>query len=178
MEQKSTSFWKSAMTYGLYLGIALIIYSVILYVLGQSFNKTLGYVSFVVMIAGIIWAQVSYKKQLGDVLSYGQGVGIATGLMLFAGIIGAIYTYLLYTVIDPELYQQYLLFVEETTTNQLINRGMSDEQISQAVAMGAKFQTPVIMAIGAIVTYVITGVIVGLITSIFIKKNPSEEPVE
>ena len=90
MEQKSTSFWKSAITCGLYMGIAVIIYSVILYVLGQSFNKTLGYLAFIIYIVGIVWAQSNYRKLQGDVLTYGQGVGFATSMMLFAGIIYAI----------------------------------------------------------------------------------------
>ena len=43
MEHKST-FWKSAMIYGLYLGIVITLYSVILYVAGQNANKSLGYI--------------------------------------------------------------------------------------------------------------------------------------
>jgi len=174
MEQK-TSFWKAAMTYGLYMGIALIIYSVILYVAGQTFNQTLGYVSFVIMIVGIVWAQMNYKKLQGGMLTYGQGVGIATSLMLIAGIIGAIYTILLYKVIDPELYDQYLLFYEEKASASMIEQGLSDAQIDQALTISKRFQTPVIMAITAIITYVIAGVIIGLIASIFTKKKPSEE---
>lgn len=178
MEQKSTSLWKSAMVYGLYIGIASIIFSVILYVMGQSFNQTLGYLSFIIVIGGIIWAQLNYRKLQGDALTYGQGVGLAVIAMLVAGILSSVFTYLLYTVIDTGLYEQYLLFVGEKTTAKLSARGsLSDEQISQAIEMGKKFQTPMILAIGGIVSSVIAGAIVGLITSIFTKKKPAEEIV-
>ena len=96
MEQKSTPFWKSAITCGIYMGIAAIIYSVILYATGQSFNKTLGYISIIIYIVGIVWAMLYYRKLQGGVLTYGQGVGFATALMLFAGILYAIYMILLY----------------------------------------------------------------------------------
>ena len=176
MEQK-TSFWKSAMTYGLYVGIALIIYSVILYVAGQSFNENLGYLSMVIMIGGVIWAQLNYKKLQGGFLSYGQGVGMAVSMMIFAGILGAIFTILLYKVIDPDLYQQYLLFAEEKATNQMLKRGLSEDQIAQGMEFTRRLQSPVILAFGAILNYIIVGVIVGLISSIFIKKNYTEEDV-
>jgi|WetSurMetagenome_2_1015567.scaffolds.fasta_scaffold212456_2 hypothetical protein len=179
MEQKSTSLWKTAMTYGLYIGIASIIYTVILYAMGQTFNQYLGYLSLIIVIGGIVLAQLNHRKLNGDVLTYGQGVGLAVTTMLFAGILTAIFTYLLYAVIDTDLYQQYLLFVEEKTTAKLTAKGtLSEEQISQAIELGKKFQTPVILAIGGIISSVIAGVIIGLITSIFTKKNPAEEVLE
>ena len=89
-----------------------------------------------------------------------------------------IYTYLIYAVIDPDYYQQLLLFMEEETMTKLIDRGMGEEQISQGIAISQKFQTPVILAIGALISSVITGLIVSLISSIFIKKNPTDEVPE
>ncbi len=178
MEEKKISLWKTAMSCGIYLGLALIIYSVILYLAGQTFNQTLALISILIIIVGIIWAQLNYRKAQGNVLSYGQGVGLVAAMMLFAGALSAIYTILLYKVIDPELYDQYLLFFEEQTTTRLINQGLGDAQISQALEVSKRFQTPVILAITALITYILYGVVVSLITSIFVKKNPTEEGIE
>ena len=178
MEQKSSSIWKSGLTLGVYLGIVILLYSVVLYVTGLSFNKIVGYASIAILVIGVVIIQLNYKKQQDNILTYGQGVGVAVIAMLSVGVISMIYTYLIYAVIDPDYYQQFLLFMEEQTTSKLIDKGMGEEQISQAIAIGQKFQTPVILAVGALINSVIVGLIVSLISSIFIKKNPIDEVPE
>ena len=178
MEQKSTSIWKSGLTLGVYLGIVIILYSVVLYVTGLSFNKFAGYISVALLLLGIVIIQLNYKKQQGNILTYGQGVGIAVIAMISTGIISMIYTYLIYAVIDPDYYQQFLLFMEEQTTATLLDRGMGEDQIQMSLEMQQKFQTPVILAGGALINSLVVGLIASLITSIFIKKNPSDEVPE
>ncbi len=178
MEQKSTSIWKSALMPGVYLGIVLILYSVVLYVTGLSFNKSLGYVSIAIMVVGIVVIQINHKKQQGNILTYGQGVGIAVVAMVYTGIITMVYTYLIYAVIDPDFYQQFLLFMEEEATTKLIEKGMGEDQIQLALDMQQKFQSPVILAVGAAINSIFMGLIVSLISSIFIKKAPSDEVPE
>ena len=112
MEQKSVSIWKSSLTYGLYLGIAMILVSVIYYATGNTFAKSAQWVTYGVMIAGVIIAQLSYRKALGDVMTYGQALGIGVLTLLFASIIGGFYTYLLYGVIDPSLQDQLRISIE------------------------------------------------------------------
>lgn len=100
-------------------------------------------------------------------MSYGQGLGIAVIAMVFAGVIVAIYTYLLFEVIDPGLKEQLRIFTEE----QMMSRGLPEAQVEVASSMAAKFQKPAIMAIMVIVSYAFWGTLIGLITSIFTKKN-------
>jgi Na+/H+ antiporter NhaC len=47
--------------------------------------------------------------------------------------------------------------------------------MEMAVNMAAKFQTPVMMFVMAIVGGAFIGLIISLISGIFIKKNPSDE---
>jgi hypothetical protein len=68
MEEKNLYLlWKSSLTYGLYLGIAMILYFVIYYATGNTFAKSAQWVGYGVMIAGVIIAQLQYRKLLGDV---------------------------------------------------------------------------------------------------------------
>lgn len=113
MEEKSTSIWKSTMVSGIYLAIALILLSVVFYVTGNTFSKFAQYSSYPIMIAGVIWGQMNYKKDLGGVSTYGQAFTAGLLTMVFASIITSIYTYLLYTVIDPSLQEQMRIFTEE-----------------------------------------------------------------
>ncbi|NQU53674.1 MAG: DUF4199 domain-containing protein [Bacteroidetes bacterium] len=175
MEQKSTSIWKSTLLSGVYLAIALILISVIFYVTGNSFSKLSQYLSYPVMLIGIILGQISYKKELEGYITYGQAFGAGVLTLVFASFISGIYTYLLFEIIDPSLQEQLRIFTEE----QIVSQGrVPEEQIDMAVNMAAKFQKPVIMFVMAVFGGALIGSIISLITSIFIKKNPSDEVPE
>ncbi len=175
MEEKSASIWKSTMLSGVYLAIVLVLVSVIFYVTGNTFSKTAQYLSYPIILAGIIWGQISFKKELGGFITYGQALTAGLLTMVFASVITSIYTYLLYTVIDPSLQEQLRVFTEE----QMMAKGnIPEAQMETAINMAAKFQTPTMMVVMGIVGGAFIGLIVSLITAIFIKKNPSEEVPE
>jgi len=171
MEQKST-FWKSAMTYGLYLAIVLTLFSVILYVSGQILNQKLGYASIAIYVAGIIFAQISYRnREMNGTISYGQAVGFGAAIMLFSGIITSLYTLILYTFIDPGLLDQMKTMQEEA----MLQKGLNEDQIEAAMAIASKMMSPAWISIMALFGSVFMGTIVSLITSIFVKKQPNED---
>jgi uncharacterized membrane protein YcjF (UPF0283 family) len=172
MEKKTTSLWKSSLTYGLYLGIAIILVSVAYYATGNTFSKSAQWVTYGIMIAGVIIAQMSYRKALGGEMNYGQALGLGVLTMVFASVITGFFTYLLYAVIDPSLQEQLRLNIEE----QLVRQGnLPEEQIDMAVEMSAKFQKPAMMFVMNIFGGAFIGLIISLITSIFTKKAPKED---
>lgn len=172
MEQKSVSLWKSSVTYGLYLGIVLILVSVGYYATGNTFSKSAQWVSYGIMIAGVIITQLNYRKSLGEIMTYGQALGIGVLTLVFASILTGFFTYLLYAVIDPSLQEQLRLSIEE----QLVKQGnLPEEQLDMAIEMSMKFQKPAIMFIMNIFGGAFIGLIISLITSIFTKKLPKDD---
>ncbi len=175
MEQKSTSILKSALLSGVYFGIVLILTNVIFYVTGNPFSKVAQYLAYPIMIGGIALAQISYKKQLGGTMSYGQALGVGILAMVFASFISGLYTFVLYTFIDPSLQEQLRLFTEE----QLVQQGnIPEEQLDKIVEISTKFQKPIFMFVMAIFSGAFMGTIISLITAIFTKKNPTDEVPE
>jgi hypothetical protein len=175
MEEKKSGLWKNAMNWGLILGIALIIYSLLMFFLDLSLEKWVSWVSYLVIIGGIIVATKSYRDNvLGGTISYGQALGFGTLIVMFASIIGAIYFYVFVTVIDTEFIGKMLLMAED----QLMKQGLPDEQIEMAVEMQKKFMTPMIMSLVSIPSTTFMGFIISLITSIFLKKKSEEIPFE
>jgi hypothetical protein len=169
MEDKST-FWKSAMVYGLYLALVLTLFSVILYVTGLILNPKLGYISIVLTIAGIVFAQITYRnKELNGAITYGQSLGFGVAIMLFAGIVTALYTLVLYTFIDPSLIDQTKAIQEEA----MLAKNLTQDQVDAAMAITSKMMTPAIMSIMGLLGSVFSGTIISLITSIFVKKQPN-----
>ncbi|MBN1986071.1 MAG: DUF4199 domain-containing protein [Prolixibacteraceae bacterium] len=175
MEQKSASVWKSSIMSGIYLAIVLILLSVIFYVTGNPFSKLAQWLTYAILIAGVVLAQVNYKKALGGTMTYGQALAVGLLTVIFSSIISSIYTYLLYSVIDPSLQEQMRLYTEE----QIVKKGnVSEEQMEMALEMATKFQTPGMMAVFGIFGGAIGGLVISLITAIFTQKKPQDDFTE
>ncbi len=171
MEEKSVSVWKSSLSYGLFLGIALVIISVLYYATGNTFNKSAQWVTYAVMIAGVIIAQLQFRKLLDGVMSYGQALGVGVLTMLFASVITGFFTYLLYAVIDPSLQDQLRIAMEE----QIVRQGnVSEEQLDMAVELASKFKNPAVMFFMNILAGAFVGLLISLLTSIFTQKKSQE----
>ena len=172
MENQKPSMFKSAMTYGLILALALIVMHLIQYMMDMY--KTPLWVSiltYIVIIAGIIYGTIRFRDdELKGYISYGKALGSGVLISLFSSIVYGFYFYLLAGVIDPN----YLENVFKTMEQAYFEAGMTYEQIDMAMAMVRKFQSPIIMMISSIFTFTFMGTIFSLITSIFIKK---EEPL-
>ena len=168
MEEKSSSFWKSGLTYGLILGLILIIYSVLLYVMDQSFNKGLGYISFIFIFAVLFYGTKTFRdNNLDGYISYGHALGFGMIIILFAGIFSSIYFAIHITLIDSDYITKLLAFSEE----QLLNKNMPDEQIEMALEMQKKMMKPLIMSILGFINTAFFGLIMALISSAIVKKQ-------
>ena len=164
------SFLKSTMNYGAMLGLAIVVYSLILWMLGLSLSKPLGYVSLLIMIAGIYLGLKLFRDQdSGGYLTYGRALGAGTMIVLFASIITAFYTYIMFKFLDPGLIEKMMLMAEE----QMYEKGISDDQIEMAMKAQSMFVKPGVMAIGGLVYSVFLGFIFTLIIAIFVKKDPT-----
>lgn len=175
MEEKSVSVWKTALMPAIYLAIVLILMSVIFYVTGNMFATWAQYVTYPVIIAGIVLGQITHKKALGGTLTYGQSLGSGVITLVYASVVTGVYSYLLYKVIDPTLLDQLRAFLEQ----KIVQQGKVPEgQIDMAVNMAMKFQTPPLSFVIGIFGGALMGLIISLITGIFVKKTPSEEVPE
>jgi hypothetical protein len=169
MEPKSNPMFKSAMTSGLILGIALVVFSLIIYIMGVI--KPPFYVSilqYVIIIGGIVWGTKKFRDDdLGGEISYSKALGFGILICVFASIISGIYTILLMTVIDPEYMTKLMSVIEE----EYVKAGLSEEQIDAAMKMVGKMQSPIIMTITSIFGFAFMGTIFSLVTAAFLKKE-------
>lgn len=170
MENQSNSVTKEAMNYGLYMGLALVLNSVVFYVMGKPFSEVSGYLNYAIIIGILSWAMWSFRENLGEEgLSYSRALGFGTLLSLFASLIVAFYTFVLYKIIDPGLLDKFMAFLEEN----LLKAGKPDNQIEMVINMYKKVLTPLIFSIGQIFNLTFMGFIFSLIMSIFFKRQPS-----
>ncbi|HNR41430.1 MAG TPA: DUF4199 domain-containing protein [Bacteroidales bacterium] len=176
MENK-VSVWKANLNNGLILGSIGIVYSLVMYFLDLSFNKTQGYVFYLVLIIAMYFLLKSYRDNYMDgYITYGQSVGAGMVIFIYYSLITALFIYLLYAVIDPGLTEKQLVFVEE----EMLKKGIQQDALDAAMTIQKKIIKPGIMAPFSILGNIITGLVLSLLVSIFIRKegNPLIESPE
>jgi hypothetical protein len=79
----------------------------------------------------------------------------------------AIFTYILYTVIDTGLIAKQLAMAEDG----MVKKGLPQATIDAGMAFTKKIMKPGIMAFTSTIFIVIWGVVISLLVSIFVKKE-------
>jgi len=169
MEEQQVTPMQTAMKWGVYAGIAVIIFDLVLYVLGMksaSGGNSIQYLVFIVFIVFVVLAIKSYAETNGY-MSFGQGLGSGVLTSLVTAVIVAIYSYLFMTLIAPDFMDGAM----DAVRDQWEAQGMSDEQIEQAEGFTEMFMTPGVMTIMAVVMYTVLGFITSLIASAVLKRD-------
>lgn len=167
--EENVNPWKANLTNGFILGLVGVVYTLILWFLDLTFNKAMGYIFPLIAIFLLFFFIKSYRDNyLHGKITYGQSVGAGVIIYLYYSIIAAVFTYILYTVIDPGLTSKMLAFVEE----QMRRTGrLPENAIDSAMAMQKKFYKPEIMAPFSILGSMLFGTVLSLIISIFTKRE-------
>jgi len=167
-EQKENSLAKSAMYYGALIGAALVLYTFIIYLTGQTTNRFLGFVQYFIIIGGIYYAVKKYRDEsLNGFISYGKALGFGTLTIFFAALIIGFFTFILYSYIDPSMIDKILAISEDA----MVARGMPNDQIDMAMEWTRKFTTPLALTISTVFGLTFMGFIFNLIISLIVKKN-------
>lgn len=172
MENHSNSVSPLAMSYGLYLGLALILNSVIFYVMGNLFSPVCGYITYGIIIGGLILAMKTYRDyQAEGGVTYGKALGLGTLQSLFASLIFAFFTFVLFKLVDKGLTDKFLSFLEE----QFVKSGVTETQIDALMPMYRKVMSPVFYSFAQVLSVTFYGFLFSLVVAIFFKK-PATDP--
>lgn len=174
MENSTKSqLFKYTLNWGLILGAASIAYTLVLYMADLVGNKPAGYAAIIITIVVLYLGIKAYRDQaLGGSISYGQTLGAGVLISLFGTIVSMIFMIILYTVIDPSLIDKGL----QESADQMMQRGMDDSQIEQALSIARKMFIPMMIIFGTLFS-VFFGFLVSLVLGAFLKKevNPFEK---
>ncbi|AFD06049.1 DUF4199 domain-containing protein [Solitalea canadensis] len=166
--QPQVSPFKTALTYGLYMGLGLMAFSLIMYMLAIPLDSKLHYVQYLIYFV-VIWFGIKHHRDqdLGGYISYGRGLGCGTLIAGVAGIIMGIYTFILFKYIDPDLVNQIFAAQEK----QMLDSGQSQEQVDKMINMSKGFMQPWMMGLIVVPTVIFSGFILSLIVSAVHKKE-------
>ena len=170
MENQIYPAWKHAITYGIYLGIALIILSLLFYVFDLYTENWTSYITYAVLLGGVVISAIFYRdKHLGGFITFKQSFIVGFYTAIFAGIIAAIYTAVFMSFAGEEVKAVIMQKAEESMIES--NPEMTDEQIDMAMKWTGKMMNPVWLTTISLLSNLFFGAIFSLLGSIFIKKE-------
>lgn len=165
MEQKVTT----PVVKGVIITLLLIVFGLVIYFTNQIGNSTIGYLQYVILVAGIIWSCVSYAKQMNGNVTFGNVFGHGFKTTAVAAALLAVYTFIAVKFLFPDIVDQSLEIAKKKMQESQPN--MSDDQMQQSLDMVRKFFIP--FAIGGILFgFAIIGAISSAIGAAVAKKNP------
>jgi len=177
MENQNYPAWKHAIMYGIYLGIALIILSLIFYVFDLYTASWTSYISYAILLGGIVISAIAYRdKHLNGYITFGQSFLVGFYTALFAAIIAAIYTAIFMSFVGEEFKAVLMQKAEESMLER--NPELTDEQVDMAMKWTEKMMNPAWITVIAFISNLFFGTVFSLLGSIFIKKENKSVEVE
>jgi hypothetical protein len=170
METKIVQPWMK----GLILSLITITFSIALYLTDLWQNKSLGYLSYAIVLGGIVWSCIHYAQQMNGNVTFGNVFAHGFKVTATLIVITVVYTFLSVKVIFPEMTDK---IVEVAAKEMEKNKNLTDEQIKSALDMTKKFMMPFMIG-GTILGYGILGAISSAIGAGVAKKNPNPTPFE
>jgi hypothetical protein len=167
--EKNVSSSKAGMTYGVYLGLISIVFTLITYLAGVLIEDYVSWISFVISLAFVIWAMINFRdKQNGGFLSFKEGVGLGFMTFLIGGIVSSIFTFVLFKFIEPGLIEQ---IVQRSIEEALQKSPEVEGNLDMVEKWTRMFVNPAVMAIMGVVMAAIGGIIISLILAAILKKE-------
>ena len=168
MEEK-VNVWTANFTNGLILALVGIVYSLVMYFLDLTLNKVQSYIFLVIMLVILYLLLKSYRDNFKHgLITYGESVGAGVIISLYYVLIMAVFTYILYTIIDPGLITKQLAQAEEAMR---AKGNLTDGQIEAGMKFTEKIMKPGMMVIISVFFGMLWATIISLLVSIFIKKE-------
>ena len=164
MEQKITPPWFIA----LITSLVCIVINLIIYVSNQLMNKSLSYITMVIVVGAIIGGCIYYAKQKNGQVTFGNV--FAHGFKITAGIAAlmSIYTIISVKFIYPEIIEMTI----DVARAEMEKKGqVPTDQMDMALGFTRKFFLPFAIAFSLFGTALI-GAIASLIGAGIAKKNP------
>lgn len=163
--------------WGIYLGIASVIWTLISYLIGAKFMlSTGGYIAFVLYLIAMVMSARETKDDLGGFASFSEVFKPSFVTFAIGTLIALIFSYILMNFVDPSLIDAQREVAYEATKKALERFGAGEEQMEEAL-LAIETDNPVSigkMALGY-VFYMIPGAIVSSIIALFTKKNNPAE---
>jgi uncharacterized membrane protein len=153
--------------------IASVIFTYAWQLLNINPTSKVTYLGFIPFIAFLFLTQKEYRDQLGGFATFGQEFVAGLLFAVFAGILGAIFIYVYYTWLSPQVYQLIL----DSQRSAMEAKNLSSDQVDRAMEIMNKYGT-IITFVSALIMTPIIGAIISLIGAAIFKKERTLADIE
>ncbi len=163
-------------TYGLVLAFAGIVLALIGYLLGLETDKAGSSLASIFRWVGIILAffilwfgvRAVRDEKPDQRITFGQGFGAGVLIVLIGAAIGAVYTFIHFSFINPEFGDHMMVVIQQKWAD----AGMTGQQMEAAEKMTRIFFHPGVLAVTGFLAQMFFGVVFSLIVAALVKRNP------
>ncbi len=176
IDEGSVSFMPTATRYGLIGGAALIVLTLLSYIVfipaGGSMMWAGGMLPFIAYIAMIVMAIRFHRDQeLGGYATLGRCIGLGTLTLMIALLLNSIFNYVYTTFIDPEVMNQAL----DATRGIYESLGMDEDEVDELMEEAKANQPGAMVTMGMTLFFgAITGLVFSAIIGLIMRKNPPQ----
>ncbi|PTX21036.1 uncharacterized protein DUF4199 [Pontibacter mucosus] len=170
MTEKQPSVGAVALKWGFIFGLIGVVYTLVLMVADLMMNPWLSSLTYLILAAGIAVAMKNYREENNGFMSYGQGLGIGAIVSFLFGLVTGIFSWVYTNFIDTE----YMSRMMEKQRVQMLEQGLTDEQIDAAMAFSENFKGPLTAIFGSAIVMLIIGFILSLIIAAIMKRSRPE----
>lgn len=170
MEAQKPTVGKFARSYGVILGVIMIVIGVIMYVTGMSLKgiQWPQYLYYIIFPIIIFYAIGQFKKQNANTLSLGQAIKIGLVIALISAVVYIIYGLIFNYIIDPEFMGQ----MKEVVRDKMLQApNATQEMVDQQMKFVEMFMNPFIGSALWIGLSLFFGLIWSLIAGLVMKKE-------
>ncbi|MCS6916836.1 MAG: DUF4199 domain-containing protein [Chitinophagales bacterium] len=169
--ERNPSLFPLVLKYALIIGLIAFIWGLIAYMTGWYLQNWVNYVSYAILIAGVILVIRNRRnQQLNGYITMNQALSTGCLFSVLYGILGVAGFLLTVKFIAPDMTEQILQATEE----QMIRRGLSDSEVETAMEWTRKFMQPLWLSVTIIGFTLLFGGIVSFLAALFLKRNPPE----
>ncbi|WP_428329557.1 DUF4199 domain-containing protein [Mucilaginibacter sp.] len=142
--------------------------------LNIDMNSAVKYIGYLPFIGLLLLTQKEYRDKLGGFMTFGEGFLPGFLYSVFAGVILAVFMYLYFSFLSPQVWAQTLATTRET----MVQQGtLSSDQVDKAMEMTTKYGV-IFVVFGVIIGTPIMGAIVALIGAAIFKKERTLRDIE
>ncbi len=132
-------------------------------------NKSMQWIGYIIFFGGLLVGTLQYRnKANGGYVSFGEAYKVGILMTLIITVLGTI-NFLIFLQMHPDFPAKIL----EQSRVDMVNRGMTTDQIDMGLKYASKFMTPQMMIIFGLFGQIIGGAILSLLSAgISTKKKP------
>jgi len=159
----------SAKTKGLITGAVMIIISICIFLIKQSFENGLQYIVYTTYVTGILWTLFTFKKETGNTATFKQYFAEGFKCFIVVTLMMVLFT-LAFILLHPELKEQMAVLMKTEYSKM---KDMTPLDVENRIAAAKKFFLPGYL-MGAVLGYIVIGALISVIGAGFLSAQKNK----